>query len=103
MKTICISLVTASALLLYSSNSYVSNYNAKISMTIPELSNNDLLADISKELMPISGVFEHNINTDTNTLELIVDLHLFSIDDLIDSFDLMGISSADPIIEDIFY
>ena len=103
MKTICITLVTASAIMLYSSNSKDSDYNAKISMTIPELSTQDIFIDLSTELEPIAGVFEHNINADTNTLELIVDLHSFSIDDLINSFDLMGISSADPIIEDIFY
>ena len=103
MRTIYLTLITASAIIFYSSVTSSSDYNAKISMTIPELRNSEVKQDIINEINPIDGIHNHSINLDTKTLEIIVDLHSFSIDELISSFDLMGISSSDPKIEDIYY
>jgi len=103
MRTIYLTVITASAIIFYSSVTSSSDYNAKISISIPELINSDVKQNILNEINPISGIQRHSINLDTRTLEIIVDLHIFSIDELISSFDLMGISSADPKVEDIYY
>tara|TARA_B100001123_G_scaffold409658_1_gene503999 strand:- start:339 stop:650 length:312 start_codon:yes stop_codon:yes gene_type:complete len=103
MRTIYLTVITASAIIFYSSVTSSSDYNAKISISIPELINSDVKQNILNEINPISGIQRHSINLDTRTLEIIVDLHIFSIDELIRSFDLMGISSADPKVEDIYY
>ena len=103
MRTIYLTVITASAIIFYSSVTSSSDYNAKISISIPELINSDVKQNILDEINPISGIQRHSINLDTRTLEIIVDLHIFSIDELISSFDLMGISSADPKVEDIYY
>mgnify|MGYP006098166685 FL=1 len=103
MKTIYLTLITASAIIFYSSVTSSSDYNAKISISIPELVNSDVERNILNEINPMPGIREHSINLDTQTLEIVVDLHSFSIDDLISSFDLMGISSTDPKVENIYY
>ena len=103
MRTIYLTLITTSAIIFYSSATSPSDYNAKISISIPELTDYEVKQDIISEIEPIPGIYKHNIILDTKTLEIIVDLHAFSIDDLIDSFDLMGISSAEPKVEDIYY
>tara|TARA_Y100001970_G_C14215867_1_gene849598 strand:- start:950 stop:1261 length:312 start_codon:yes stop_codon:yes gene_type:complete len=103
MRTLYLTLITASAIIFYSSVTSSSDYIAKISLSIPELADDKLKQDIIDEIKPIDGIHDYSVNLDTKTLEVIVDLHSFSIDELIGSFDLMGISSSDPKVEDIYY
>ena len=103
MKTIFLTLITASAIIFYSSSTPSPDYNAKISIAIPELSDASVKENIDKEIQPIRGIEEHSINLDTKTLELIVDLNSFSIEDLMNSLDLMGLAFDDPKVENIYY
>ena len=102
MKTICFTLITASAIIFYSSVTSAPNYIAKISVSIPDL-NNNVKGDIDKEVQSLKGVQSQSINFDAKTLEMLVDINSFSIDEFKDSFDLMGISYEDPKVENVYY
>ena len=103
MKTICFTLITASAIIFYSSVTSSPNYIAKISVSIPDLNDNNIKGDINKEVQSLEGIQSQSINLDTKTLEMLVDINLFSIDEFKDSFDLMGISYEDPKVENVYY
>ena len=103
MKTICFTLITASAIIFYSSVTSTPNYLAKISVSIPDLNDNNIKGDINKEVQSLEGIQSQSINLDTKTLEMLVDINLFSIDEFKDSFDLMGISYEDPKVENVYY
>ena len=103
MKTICFTLITASAIIFYSSVTSTPNYIAKISVSIPDLNDNNIKGDIDKEVQSLEGIQSQSINLDTKTLEMLVDINLFSIDEFKDSFDLMGISYEDPKVENVYY
>ena len=103
MKTICFTLITASAIIFYSSVTSTPNYIAKISVSIPDLNDNNIKGDIDKEVQSLKGIQSQSINLDTKTLEMLVDINLFSIDEFKDSFDLMGISYEDPKVENVYY
>ena len=103
MKTICFTLITTSIIAFYSSSNPDLNYIAKISVFIPELNNIDFMQDINKEIETLKGIESQNINLDTNTLEMIIDYNLFSVNDFKSSFDKWGWTFEDPIVEDIYY
>ena len=88
--------------MFYSSVTSTPNYIAKISVSIPDL-NNNVKGDIDKEVQSLKGVQSQSINFDAKTLEMLVDINSFSIDEFKDSFDLMGISYEDPKVENVYY
>ena len=102
MKTIFFTLITISVITIYSSSTSKTDYVAKISVIIPELTS-DYIGDINKEIQILNGVESQNINLDTKTLEMIVDYNSFSINNFKNSFDKWGWIFEDPIVEDIYY
>ena len=63
MRTIYLTVITASAIIFYSSVTSSSDYNAKISISIPELTSSDVKQNILDEINPISGIHKHSIKT----------------------------------------
>ena len=62
MKTICFTLITASAIIFYSSVTSSPNYIAKISVSIPDLNDNNIKGDIDKEVQSLKGIQSQSIN-----------------------------------------
>ena len=102
MKTIFFTIITASVITIYSSSTAKSDYVAKISVFIPELTS-EYIRNINKEIQILDGVESQSINLDTKTLEMIVDYNSFSINDFKKSFNKWGWIFEDPIVEDIYY
>ena len=102
MKTIFFTVITASVITIYSSSTSKSDYVAKISVFIPELTS-EYIGNINKEIQALDGVESQSINLDTKTLEMIVDYNSFSINDFKNSFDKWGWIFEDPIVEDVYY
>ncbi len=102
MKTLCFTLVFASMIAIYTSADSKTEYLVKISFTVPELTDAEVEAKVNHQLGSLSGVKQNNSDTDTGTVELVVDYSEFSIDDLKTSFDKSGWSYEDASIEDIY-
>ena len=103
MRTICFTLITASAIIFYSSATSTPNHIAKISVSIPNLNDSNIKEDIDKEIQSLKGIQSQSINLDTKTLEMLVDINSFSVDEFKNSFDLMGISYEDPEVVNVYY
>tara|TARA_B100000287_G_C20369599_1_gene677164 strand:+ start:352 stop:660 length:309 start_codon:yes stop_codon:yes gene_type:complete len=102
MKTLCFTIVFASMIAIYTSVDSKSEYLVKISFTVPELTDAEVEAKVNHQLGSLNGVKQNNSDTDTGTVELVVDYSEFSIDDLKTSFDKSGWSYEDASIEDIY-
>tara|TARA_Y100001970_G_scaffold17339_1_gene19589 strand:- start:1480 stop:1788 length:309 start_codon:yes stop_codon:yes gene_type:complete len=102
MKTLCFTIVFASMIAIYTSVDSKSEYLVKISFIVPELTDAEVEAKVSHQLGSLNGVKQNNSDTDTGTVELVVDYSEFSIDDLKTSFDKSGWSYEDASIEDIY-
>ena len=102
MKTLCFTLVFASMIAIYTSTDSKSEYLVKISFTVPELIDAEVEEKVNHQLGSLNGVKQNNSDTDTGTVELVVDYSEFSIDDLKTSFDKSGWSYEDASIEDIY-
>ena len=102
MKTLCFTLVFASMIAIYTSVDSKIEYLVKISFTVPELTDAEVEAKVNHQLGSLNGVKQNNSDTDTGTVELVVDYSQFSIDDLKTSFDKSGWSYEDASIEDIY-
>ena len=102
MKTLCFTLVFASMIAIYTSADSKSEYLVKISFIVPELTDAKVEEKVNHQLGSLNGVKQNNSDTDTGTVELVVDYSEFSIEDLKTSFDKSGWSYEDASIEDIY-